>query len=151
MRRLLAVLPLLLPFVVRADPLPAPRGSDETAETPAPARYSWEAGLFGNLVPGLGYFLIGEPVWGAVEIGLVGGGVALMIVGSNMTGLFSGIGETVVGGCLAGAAYLGGLVHAPLLATWKNEHRSASLEFSPGLGVAGDGECYPTLNLALRF
>jgi hypothetical protein len=147
MSRLYAVL-LLLPVIVSADPGPVPEGY---AETPAPERYSWEAGLFGNLVPGLGYFLIEEPVWGAVEIGLVGGGVALLIVGSNMTGFLSGTGEMVIGGCIAGGAYLGGLIHAPLLAEHKNERLGYSLSFSPGLGVAEDGGCYLTLSLALRF
>ncbi len=151
MMRLNALLTLLLLVVAHADPVPVPEGYGDTVETPAPAEYSWEAGLFGNLVPGLGYFLIEEPVWGVVEIGLVGGGITLVIVGSNMTGFMSGIGETVIGSCLAGAAYLGGLVHAPLLAEWKNEHQSVSLDLYPGLGVASNGECYPTLNLALRF
>jgi hypothetical protein len=151
MMRLIVVLTLPLLVVAHADPVPVPESFGETVVTPAPAKYSWEAGLLGNLVPGLGYFLIEEPVWGLVEIGLVGGGITLLIVGSNMTGLLSGIGETVVGGCLAGAAYLGGLIHAPLLAEYKNERLEYSLFLSPGMGVAGDGECYPTLNLTLRF
>jgi len=104
MSRLNAVLLLLFPVVTPADPEPIPEGSGGTVETPARECYSWEAGLFGNLVPGRGYFLIGEPAWGAVEIGLVGSGVALVITGSNMTGFVAGIGEMVIGGCIAGAA-----------------------------------------------
>jgi hypothetical protein len=151
MFRLYAVLLLLIPIASLANPLPVPEGSGEAMETPAPERYSWEAGLFGNLVPGLGYFLIEEPVWGAVEIGIVGGGVALIIVGANQTGFLSGLGEMVIGGCIAGAAYLGGLIHAPLLAEYKNEHLGYSLSLSPGLGAARDGGCYPVLRLTLCF
>ncbi len=142
MMRLHVALTLLLMVAVYADPVPAPHSSGETDETPVPAEYSWEAGLFGNLVPGLGYFLIGEPVWGVVELGIMRGG--LIIPSSEFTGLIVLI-------CIEGGAYLGRLINAPLLAEWKNEHQSVSLNLSPGMGVAGNGECCPTLNLALRF
>jgi TM2 domain-containing membrane protein YozV len=119
------------PEVVTTAATVQPRGN-------GPEHYSWAAGLFGNFVPGLGYFLIGEPVLGLVEIGLMGGVIAL-------------VSEPAIGWPIIGAAYLGGLIHAPILAGWKNEHQSVSLDLSPGLGVASNGECYPTLNLALRF
>ena len=151
MCRLPAVLLMLLLAVVYADPLPVPEVYGETEEMPAPERYSWEAGLFGNLVPGLGYFLIEEPIWGVVEIGLVGGGVALMIIGANQTGSLAGFDEILFGACIMNTAYLGGLIHAPLLALEKNERLEYALYLSPGLGVSGDGEFYPTLSLALRF
>ncbi|MBD3371395.1 MAG: zinc-ribbon domain-containing protein, partial [Candidatus Coatesbacteria bacterium] len=40
--------------------------------------YSWSTALMGNLLPGLGYFLIDEPWWGVAELGLIGVGTALV-------------------------------------------------------------------------
>jgi len=114
--------------------------------------YSWEAGLFGNLIPGLGYFLIEETWWGVAEVGLCGVGVLLLKVGEGMQdGLLSGLGEMFAGGMILGISYMGGLIHAPLLAEYKNNQQKVALDLSPGIGLDSEGEVYPTVQLTLSF
>lgn len=114
--------------------------------------YSWSTALLGNLLPGLGYFLIDEPWWGVAELGLMGIGTGLVIIGVNETsGFLGGLDEMIYGFTIMGAAWLGGLIHAPLLAAYKNEQAGYSLSLEPGLMLAADGSALPALTLDLRF
>ncbi len=126
------------------------------AEVEPIKHYSWEAGLFGNLIPGLGYFLIDEPIWGIVDstlsFGGIIGGIALAYSGSDYgcpsprTYIVAPIIFYV--GC---ASWLGGIIHAPLLAGYKNEQQKVALDLSPGLGLDSEGGAYPTVQLTLSF
>jgi hypothetical protein len=122
------------------------------AEVEPTKHYSWEAGLFGNLIPGLGYFLIEETWWGVAEIGLCGAGVLLLKVGEGIhDGFLNGLGEMYAGAMILGISYIAGLIHAPLLAEYKNEQQKVALDLTPGLGLDSSGEVYPTLQLTLSF
>lgn len=113
--------------------------------------YSWSTALLGNLLPGLGYFLIDEPGWALAELGVMGAGTALIIIGSQETGFMGGFGEIISGFIVISGAWLGGLIHAPLLAAYKNERAGYSLSLEPGLMLAADGSALPALTLDLRF
>ncbi len=114
--------------------------------------YSWSTALLGNLLPGLGYFLIDEPWWGVAELGLMGVGTGLVIIGANETsGFLGGLEEMVYGFTIMGAAWLGGLIHAPLLAEDKNERAGYTLSLRSGLMLTAEGSPLPALTLDLRF
>ena len=113
--------------------------------------YSWGLALVGNLLPGLGYFLIDEPWWGVAELGIIGASTALVIVGAEKTGFMEGLPELVLGFSFMSFAWLGGLIHAPLLAVYKNDQLGYSLELEPGLYLAEEGELRPGLRLSFVF
>jgi hypothetical protein len=122
----------------------------ETAEGNA-KEYSWSTALFGNLLPGLGYFLIDEPGWALAELGIMGAGTALIIIGSQETGFMGGFGEIISGFIVISGAWLGGLIHAPLLAAYKNEQAGYSLQLEPGVHYSDNAGWSPALRLSFCF
>ncbi|MCD4732767.1 hypothetical protein K8R78_00860 [bacterium] len=138
-----------------ADPLPVPEedtkeSSIEVEVEPTPTKYysPWVAG-FGNLFPGLGYFLIDELWWAAAEYALMGGGFlwgALVAADPNL-----GYMRYIIGTSSFLTVYSISLIHAPLLADYKNEQQVLSLDLSPGVGLDSSGEVYPTVQLTLSF
>jgi Flp pilus assembly pilin Flp len=147
-----ALFVLLVVSVSLADPMSVPEDTDGAVEVElVPAKYysPWVAG-FGNLVPSVGYFLIDEPGWAAIELGVIGGGVVLAVLptagsfGANMSRAFMGVGIIAV-------AYFGSIIHAPFLAGYKNNQQKVALDLSPGLGLDSEGEVYPTVQLTLSF
>lgn len=122
----------------------------ETAEDGI-KEYSWSTALFGNLLPGLGYFLIDEPGWALAELGIMGAGTALIIIGSQETGFMGGFGEIISGFIVISGAWLGGLIHAPLLAVYKNEQAGYSLQLEPGVHYSDNAGWSPALRLSFCF
>lgn len=154
---IVALLVLLVVSVSLADSMPVPEDAGETIESggtievtvePTPMKhYSWGLALLGNaFVPGVGYFLIEETWWGVAELGIAGGGIFAML----LLGLADDD-AVAVPGVLAGVAYFGGLIHAPLLAEYKNNQQKVALDLSPGLGLDSEGGAYPTVQLTLSF
>jgi len=148
---------LLAVSVSLANSIPVPEETEETVESdgaieitvePAPVKYysPWLAG-FANIIPSLGYFLIDEPVWGIAELCVVAGVSTFGFVftatedDSNSDSWKHVILYVI----------LGGVLHAPLLAEYKNEQQKVALDFSPGVGLDSEGEVYPTVQLTLSF
>jgi len=149
---------LVIVSVGYAETQPVPKeNTDEAVESDAvvtievePAKYysPWVAG-FDNLFPGMGYFLIDEPWWTVAEYALIGGGLlwgASVAEDPNLGYMRYIIG---IGSFLT--VYSISLIHAPLLAAYKNERQKVALDLSPGVGLDSTGEVYPTVQLTLSF
>jgi len=154
---------LLVVSMSLADSIPVPEETEETVESdgaieitvePAPVKYysPWLAG-FGNVViPGLGYFLIEETWWGVAELGIAVGAVSTVVISGISFAFGSVDGEAIsIPMVLLSAAWIGGAIHAPLLAEYKNEQQKVALDLSPGVGLDSEGAAYPTVQLTLSF
>ncbi|MCD4732768.1 hypothetical protein K8R78_00865 [bacterium] len=157
-----ALLILLVVSVSLADPMPVPETTEEEPIrggvlnnpdievnlTPGEYYDPWLAG-FGNIIPGMGYFLIKEAGWGLAELGLVGGGLLVADITSRSGSM--DMTPVLVGTFVAGGAYFLGIIHAPFLAVYKNERQALALDLTPCVGLDSEGEVYPTVQLTLSF
>lgn len=150
---------LVIVSVSIAETQPVPEDADEVVESdgaieitvePKPlTHYSPLIAGFGNIIPGLGYFLIDEPWWAVAEYALMGGGLlwgALAAIDPDLNYMFPIIG---LGSFLT--VYSISLIHAPLLALHKYNQQRVALDLSPGLGLDSEGGAYPTVQLTLSF
>jgi len=153
---------LLVVSMSLADSIPVPEETEETVESdgaieitvePAPVKYySPCLAGFGNIIPSLGYFLIDEPGWAWAELGLMGlagtvGAIGVAMLPTTTRGYLLMISAFY----LALGTELAGIVHAPLLADYKNNQQKVALDLSPGVGLDSTGEVYPTVQLTLSF
>ncbi|MCD4732769.1 hypothetical protein K8R78_00870 [bacterium] len=146
-----------------AEILPVPdENTDESSvevevavepETTPLNHYSPLIAGFGNIIPGLGYFLIDEPGWAWAELGIMGGGAVLgfLIAYPGDSSRNSSLDGYMIFMFVTTSAYIASIIHAPLLASYKYNQQKVALDLSPGVGLDSEGEVYPTIQLTLSF